>query len=399
MSSVKVLQINSVYGVKSTGRIVYELALLQQKNHIEAYVISGEKNAEADNVHVMSSKLYLKLNILLTRLFGKHGFYNKLATRRMLKFVKAVSPDVIHLHNLHGHYINVKMLFKYIHKHNIPVVWTLHDCWAFTGHCPHFDYIGCEKWKKGCFDCSQRRGYPDSWFFDRSKGNYKAKKELFTSIEKMHIVTPSHWLASLAKQSFLGKYPVSVIHNGIDTKKFSPVNSQLKKRLGLEDKFVILGIVSNLNSTKGGQCFLELSEYLAEDEHIVLLSLEKDSEKLPENITAIPRLELAEEMAEVYSGADVFVNPTLQDTFSMINIEALAGGVPVVSFNTGGSTESLSDKCGVVVEKGNVSKLYEGIKRVRAGEFCRENCRQRGLEFSSERCFSKYIDIYKDITK
>lgn len=392
---MKVLQINSVYGERSTGRIAYELASLQRENNMKPYIVCGEGKSDSPDIHIMSGKFYLRLNILKTRLFGKHGFYSKLATRRMLKFVSKVSPDVIHLHNIHGHYFNVKMIFEYIRKHNIPVVWTLHDCWAFTGHCPHFDYIGCEKWKTGCSDCPQRRGYPDSWFFDRSKGNFKAKKELFTSLEKMHIVTPSYWLSSLAEQSFLSKYPVTTIHNGIDTEKFSPDESDLKKRLGLENKFVILGIVSNLNSTKGGQYFLELAKMLSEDEHIVLLSLERDFDKLPPNITALPRTESAEELAKIYSGADVFVNPTLQDTFSMINVEALSCALPVVSFNTGGSTESLTEDCGVVVKKGDAKGLYEGIQKVRNGDYSREKCRERGKAFSSKLCFSKYIDIYR----
>lgn len=394
---MKILQINSVYGERSTGRIAYELACAQRKNSIEPYIVSGEGKSDSPNIHIMSGKLYLKMNILKTRLFGKHGFYSKLATRRMLKFVSKVSPDIIHLHNIHGHYFNVKMIFEYIHKHNIPVVWTLHDCWAFTGHCPHFDYIGCDRWKSGCGNCPQRRGYPDSWFFDRSKGNLKAKKKLFTLPQKMHIVTPSYWLSSLAKQSFLSKYPVTTIHNGIDTEKFCPAESDLKKRLGIDNKFVIMGIVSNLNSTKGGQYFLELAKLLKEDEHIVLLSLEKDFEKLPQNITALPRTESAEALAKAYSGADVFVNPTLQDTFPTVNIEALSCGTPVVTFDTGGSSESLTQDCSVVVKKGDTKGLYEGIQIVRNGDFSREKCRARGLEFTSENCYSKYIDIYRNI--
>ena len=394
---MKILQINSVYGERSTGRIAYELACAQIKNSIDPYIVSGEGKSDSPNIHIMSGKLYLKMNILKTRLFGKHGFYSKLATRRMLKFVSKVSPDIIHLHNIHGHYFNVKMIFEYIHKHNIPVVWTLHDCWAFTGHCPHFDYIGCDRWKSGCGNCPQRRGYPDSWFFDRSKGNLKAKKKLFTLPQKMHIVTPSYWLSSLAKQSFLSKYPVTTIPNGIDTEKFCPAESDLKKRLGIDNKFVIMGIVSNLNSTKGGQYFLELAKLLKEDEHIVILSLEKDFEKLPQNITALPRTESAEALAKAYSGADVFVNPTLQDTFPTVNIEALSCGTPVVTFDTGGSSESLTQDCSVVVKKGDTKGLYEGIQIVRNGDFSREKCRARGLEFTSENCYSKYIDIYRNI--
>ncbi len=396
---MKILQINSVYGIRSTGRIAYELAMLQQKNGMEPYIVSGEGTSDSPNVHIMSGKLYLKANVLKTRLFGKHGFYSKLATRRMLKFVDKVSPDVIHLHNIHGHYFNVKMIFEYIQKHNIPVVWTLHDCWAFTGHCPHFDYIGCDKWKSGCGNCPQRRGYPGSWFFDRSKGNFALKKKIFTATQKMHIVTPSNWLSSLARESFLGKYPVTTINNGLDTEVFRPRESDFKKKYGLEDKFVILGIVSNLNSTKGGQYFLELAKMLKDDEHIVILSLDRDFDLLPSNITAIKRTDSMQEMAEVYSGADVFVNPTLQETFSMINVEALSCGLPVVTFKTGGCVETLTQDCGTSVTKGDAKGLYEGIQRARAGEFSKEKCREQGEKYSAELCFLKYIDVYREIIK
>lgn len=396
---MKILQINSVYGIRSTGRIAYDIAQLQKENGMEPYIVSGEGKSDSPNIHIMSGKLYLKANILKTRLFGKHGFYSRFATWRMLRFADKVKPDIIHLHNIHGHYFNVKMIFEYIQKHNIPVVWTLHDCWAFTGHCSHFDYAGCDKWKTGCGNCKRRRSYPDSWFFDRSKGNFALKKKIFTATERMHIVTPSHWLSSLARESFLGKYPVTTIHNGIDTDTFSPRESDFRKKYGLENKFIILGIVSNLNSTKGGQYFLPLANMLKEDEHIVLVSLERDFDKLPKNITAISKTDSKEELAQIYSACDVFVNPTLQDTFSMINIEALSCGLPVVTFKSGGCAEPLSEESGIIVPKGDVQGLYDGVQRVRSGEISRNKCREQGMKFSYELCFSKYIDLYKDIIK
>lgn len=395
---MRVLQINSVYGIKSTGRIAYDLVKIQEENNIEAFVACSSTDIKGDNILSMSKgPLWDKINILKTRVFGKHGFYNKGDTRRLLRFMDKVKPDIVHLHNIHGHYVNIKMLFRYIVKHNIPVVWTLHDCWAFTGHCPHFDYVGCEKWKIGCHHCSQQKGYPCSWFFDRSKGSYKAKKELFTSVQKMHIVTPSQWLADLTKESFLGKYPVSVIHNGIDVDAFNFTPSDLREKLSLTDKFVIMGIVSNFNSTKGGQYFLELSGYLKEDEQILLVSVEEEVENLPKNIIALGRTEDARELAKYYSVADVFVNPTLQDTFSMINVEALACSTPVVTFKTGGSMESLTEECGIVAEKGNGKALYDSICKVREKKYDRKKCRERGMEFSRELKFKSYIEVYKNI--
>lgn len=395
---MRILQINSVYGIKSTGRIAYDLVQIQKENGIEGYAACSSASKKYDNVLSMShGRLSDKLNILKTRLFGRHGFYNKRDTKRLIEYMDKVSPDIVHLHNIHGHYVNIKMLFEYIAEHKIPVVWTLHDCWAFTGHCPHFDYVGCDKWKTGCHNCSQQKGYPVSWFFDRSKRNYEEKKRLFTSVPKMHLVSPSNWLADLARESFLGKYPVSVVHNGIDTDAFKHTPSDLRKKLGLEDKFVILGIVSNLNSTKGGQYFLELAKMLKDDEHILLVSLEEGYELLPENITAVGRTENARELAKYYSMADVFVNPTLQDTFSMINIESLACTTPVVTFRTGGCMESLTEECGVVVEKGSTEALYKGIEEIRRMNISADLCRARGVEFSRENRFSEYIDIYRTI--
>lgn len=394
---MRVLQINSVYGVKSTGRIAYDLFRIQKENNIEAFAACSSTHIKSENVLSMSKgRIWDKINILKTRLFGKHGFYNKGDTRRLMCFMDKVKPDIIHLHNIHGHYVNIKMLFKYIKKHSIPVVWTLHDCWAFTGHCPHFDYAGCDKWKTGCHHCSQKKGYPCSWFFDRSKSGYIQKKKLFTSVENMHIVTPSQWLTDLVKKSFLGKYPVRVIHNGIDIDAFKHTPSDLRERLGLTDKFVILGIVSSFGGTKGGGYFLELSKMLKEDEHIVLVSLES-GQVLPSNITAVGRTDSTEELSKYYSMADVLVNPTLQDTFPTINLEALACGTPVVTFKTGGSAESLTPECGLVAEKGNVNALYEAIKNIRYGEISSIGCRARGCEFSKEKKFSEYIDIYRSI--
>lgn len=393
---MRVLQINSVYGKLSTGRIAADLVNVMNQENIEAYVATLDTTVKSPRVYSMSeNSLYSKSNILLTRLFGRHGFYNRYSTKKLLRHIDSVAPDIIHLHNIHGHYINIKMLFDYINKHHIPVVWTLHDGWSFTGHCPHFDLIGCDKWKTGCHHCPQRRGYPDSWFFDRSKENYRDKKALFTSVEKMHIVTPSHWLADLARKSFLGKYPVTVIHNGIDTNVFFPCESDLKKRLGLEGKFVIMGMVRNFENTKGGKYFLSLSEKLREDEHIILLALNESKENLPSNITPIPATDSKEILAEVYSSADVFVNPTLQDTFPTVNVEALACGVPVVSFRTGGSPEAFDESSGIVVEKGNVDKLYEAIEQIRKEPFDREDCRRRGLLFDRDKRLAEYIEIYR----
>lgn len=395
---MRILQINSVYGVKSTGRIAYDLMEVQKENGIEGFVACSSTDIKDSNVFCMSrGPLWDKLNILKTRLFGRHGFYNKAETKKLCSYMDEVKPDIIHLHNIHGHYINIKMLFEYINKHSIPVVWTLHDCWAFTGHCPHFDYAGCDKWKTGCHHCPLKKGYPVSWFFDRSKRNYNDKKQLFTSVKRMHLVTPSRWLKELAEESFLGKYPVTVVNNAFDTQAFKYEPSDLRQELGLENKFVILGIVSNLNSAKGGQYFLELSKMLKDDEHILLVSLEDGYEQLPSNITAVGRTESTKELSKYYSMADVFVNPSLQESFSMVNLEALACSTPVVTFKSGGCTESISENCGIGVEKGNTEALYDAVCRIRNNDYKAEDCRARSLEFSRDKKFTEYINIYRGL--
>lgn len=394
---MRILQINGVYPIKSTGRIVKQINDIQKNNEIETYVACGESTVRDNNVFVLSSKLYIKANILKTRLFGKHGFYNKSATRKLLRWMDEIKPDIIHLHNIHGHYINVKLLFDYIKSRNIPVVWTLHDCWAFTGHCSYFDIVNCEKWKTGCHNCALRKKYPISWFFDRSKENFRDKKSLFTGVQNMHIVTPSNWLSNLCKESFLGDYRVTTLHNGIDTDVFIPVASDMKKKLGIENKFVILGIINNFSSHKGGSTFLKLSEMIADDEVIVLLSLEEAPDKIPSNIIPLPRTSDDKELSEIYSMADVFVNPTLQDNFPTVNIESIACGTPVVTYNSGGAAESQSKLSGFVVNKGDVNGLYDAVKKVKNGAISPEDCRNRALEFKAMECFEKYLKIYEDL--
>lgn len=394
---MKVLQINSIYPVRSTGRIVRMLGEIQKNNGIEAFVACGECTQKAENVFVAGSALYNKISILKTRLFGKHGFYNKSATRKLLKEMDKIKPDIIHLHNIHGHYINVELLFRYIEKNNIPVVWTLHDCWAFTGHCAHFDYKGCNRWLSGCGNCPMQKSYPVSWFFDRSKESFRDKKALFTSVSQMHIVTPSDWLKGLCEKSFLGKYPVTSIHNGIDTDVFKYTPSDIRKDLRIEDKFVILGVMSSFSDYKGGEYLIKLSEKLADDEVIVVAGVDHRPEGLSDKIITLPRVNNDSRLAQIYSMADVFVNPTLQDTFPTVNVEAVSCGTPVVTFNTGGAAEMLSEECGIAVKRGDTGALYEALQKVKREGISSELCRAQALKFRNEDCFSGYLEVYESV--
>ena len=307
---------------------------------------------------------------------------------------------MIHLHNLHGYYLHIGLLFEYLKKANKTVIWTLHDCWAFTGHCTYFDFIGCEKWKIECHDCPLKKDYPKSFFIDNSTWNYNQKKELFSGIENLTIVTPSIWLAELVKQSFLRNYPVKVINNGIDLNAFCPKPSNFRVSYKLEDKFILLGVASNFGERKGFHYFIELSKQLLPDEKIVLVGLsEKQIKSLPdEKILGLTKTNSIKELSEIYSAADVFINPTLEDNFPTTNLEALACKTPVITFNSGGSPECLDANSGLIVERGDLQGLVTAIATVRQNgkEFYSENCQKRAKKrFDKNDRFQEYIELYK----
>lgn len=401
MKNIKVLQINSVCGVGSTGRIATDIHhILEEQGH-ESYVAFGRNEPlNCKNSIRIGNKFDNYVHVGLTRMFDKHGFGSKRATTRFLKEVKKLEPDVIHLHNIHGYYINIGLLFDYLKKADTRVIWTLHDCWAFTGHCSHFDYIRCDKWKTGCFDCPQLKEYPKSSFADNSKRNFNQKKSLFTGVKGLTIVTPSKWLAGLVAESFLSDYPIKVINNGIDLSIFRPTSSDFRKINDLEDKFIILGVSNVWSEKKGLHHFIELSNYLQTDEVIVLVGLtDKEMASLPPKVIGITKTDTLKKLAEIYSTADIFLNPTLEDTFPTTNLESLACGTPVITFNTGGSIESIDEKSGIVVAKGNNEGLREAVKIARKMESLgvSQHCLYRSFKlYNKEYKFQEYVSLYID---
>jgi len=394
---VKVLQINSVCGIGSTGRIAVDLyKVLEEKGH-ECVIAYGRGIAPSDIKSIkIGTNIDNYMHIAKTRLADRHGFGSMKATKEFIKKVKEYNPDIIHLHNIHGYYINVEILFNYLKEANKPVVWTLHDCWAFTGHCAHFDYIGCDKWKTSCSNCLQKKVYPSSLIKDSSEWNYQKKKELFTSIRNMTIITPSEWLRNLVKQSFLGKYPVKIINNGIDLKTFKPTENDFREKHILKDKFIILGVSSVWNVLKGMGYFAEIAGKLDDSYKIILVGVTKSQKKkLPKNITGIIKTNNSKELANLYTMADVFVNPTLEDSFPTTNLESLACGTPVITFDTGGSVESVDSSCGIIVKKGSVSKLVFEIIKLKQENFGVENCIDRAKAFDKKERFKEYINIYE----
>ncbi len=396
---MRVLQINSVCGVGSTGRIATDLyKVLEEQGH-ECLIAYGRGTApEGINSYRIGTNLDNYLHVARTRLLDQHGYGSKKPTIQLVKKIKEYNPDVIHLHNLHGYYLNLEVLFNYLAESNKPVVWTLHDCWTFTGHCAHFDYIGCDKWKSECRNCPQKKTYPNSYGLDNSYRNFNQKKDLFTRLNNLTIITPSQWLANLVKESFLNEYPIKVVNNGIDLNIFKPTSSDFRKKHYLEEKKIILGVASVWNQRKGLNTFIELSSKLDENYQIVLVGVtEKQKSNLSFNIIGITRTNNIKELAEIYSTADVFVNPTLEDTFPTVNLEALACGTPIITYSTGGSVECIDETCGTVVQKNNIDNLLTAIQQIDKSKLTKENCITQSKLFKKNNKYKEYIERYEEV--
>ena len=379
---------------------------IQKQESIDAYAAYGYETGApyTKNTLCLQSTIQRKLNIIRTRLFDHHGFYNEAETRKLKKWMDEIKPDIIHLHNIHNHYVNVKMLFEYIKLHDIPVVWTLHDCWPFTGHCAYFDYADCDKWKVCCHDCTSLNEYPPTWFFDRTKRNYKDKKSVFTAVNNLTLVTPSEWLANLTRESFLKDYPVEVINNGVDTNVFKPTESDIKKRLGIEGKKIILAVMNIWSKRKGTEYLLKLPSMLNDNEILVIVGLKPQQLGLlpKEKCLGITRTNNVEELACLYSAADVFINPTLEDNFPTTNIEALACGTPIITFDTGGSIESVTSETGLIVEKGNIDGLLNAIHNIinRGKGYYVDNCVSKSQrDYNKNTQYMKYIGLYNRMVR
>ena len=398
-----ILYINSALNFGATGRIVEQTGLLAQQFGFNCFVLHsvryGRKSQlKNDSIGDLRSE---KLHALYSFLFDKHGLGSKNETIRAIEKIKAFKPDIIHLHNIHGYYINYRYLFDIIQTLDIPIVWTLHDCWPFTGHCTYFDYINCDKWKEKCCNCPQKNRYPRS-LIDRSSVNYEFKKELFSSINNLTLVPVSNWLGDLLKSSFLKDKPIRVIHNGIDLDVFKPTPSKLREKLNLKDKFIILGVANHFGRRKGFEDFVFLSNSLKDLNFKVILvgASDKEIKSAPSEMIVKGRTESVQELVEFYSMADVFVNATYEDNFPTTNLESLASGTPVITYNTGGSPESIDEFTGVVVPKGNRDALLSSIKSVmkKGKQYYSDNCRKRALmNFDKQSRFQSYIDLYEDL--
>lgn len=363
---MKVLLINAVCGTGSTGKICAQLAQAFEKEGHTAKIAYGRDGFVPEQFQKyavrIGSDLDVKLHGALTRLTDRHGFASRRATKAFLRWADEYDPDLLWLHNIHGYYLNIEMLFQWIKSRpDMQVKWTLHDCWAFTGHCAYFDFAGCDRWKTGCHHCPQKKAYPATALLDSSCSNYKKKQALFTGVPKLSLITPSQWLADLVKESFLREYPVEVVYNTINTDIFKPTPGDFREKHGLEDKKVILGVASVWEKRKGLEDFVKLAGMLDDGYRIVLVGLTAEQAKqMPQNVIAIPRTNSPQELAQIYTAADVFVNPTYEDNYPTVNLEAQACGTRVITYQTGGSPETLNET-GVVIPKGDLAALVEKL--------------------------------------
>lgn len=396
---MKIVSVN-LANLGSTGEIMRGITHLAREKGNEAYMAYPDgricKPVEESDL-LIGLKYYNGLNIRFSHYTGLPNCFAILSTLIFLHKLNKIKPNILHLHNLHDSYINLPLLFRYIKKHNIRVIWTLHDCWSFTGHCPYFDMVGCEKWKTGCYDCPSYLEYPKS-IYDNSRFMYNWKKSWFTGVKDMTIVTPSQWLADLVKQSFLKEYNVKVINNGIDLNVFKPTESDFRKRHDIENKYMLLGVAFGWGKRKGLDVFMELSKRLDMNKFAIVLVGTDDSvdKLLPSNIISIHRTQNQKELAEIYTAADLFVNPTREEVFGMVNIESLACGTLVITFNTGGSPECINENCGVVVKKDDIGGFEKTIIKICENKSLEsEACIQRAKNFEQKDRFSEYIQLYQ----
>lgn len=399
----KLLIINVTANSGSTGRIAEEIGQTAISNGYDTYFAYGRLARESKcKLIKIGKKLNVRLHGIESRFFDNHGFSSRIATKRFIKEIEKIKPDIINIHNLHGYYINVKILFEYLNKTNIPIVWTFHDCWPFTGHCSYFDRYNCTKWETECHSCPNKHGYPSSLLLSRARRNFNKKRKLFSNYKKTTIVTPSNWLSDITKQSFFKGKNIVTINNGTDLTTFKIVNGNKRHSLNLQNKKIVLGVASIWDKRKGFDDFVKLNDLLSDEYKIILVGLNKKQiESLPENIIGIERTESVHELAELYSMADVFVNPTYSDNFPTTNIEALACGTPVITYKTGGSPEAIDEMTGVVVEQGNINKLKEAIESVAKDKaMYTEKCRERAVNlYNKQDRFNDYINLFNSLTK
>lgn len=392
--SKTLLQINVSANWGSTGKIAESIGLASIRHGWESYIAYGRYcNPSQSHLIKIGTKSDPYLHYVHQRIFDDEGLCSKNATRQLIKTIKDLGPDIVQLHNIHDHYLNYRLLFEYLNRTDIKVVWTFHDCWAFTGHCFHFVTKKCKRWKTQCYGCPLQHEYPKT-LLDHSDENFSLKKNLFTKNKNLTIVACSEWMAQFVRESFLQDKPLYVIHNGVDLDIFKAKPNEKVQKI-----YKVLAVSNVWNKDKGIDDVLTLRNLLPEDYTMTIVGLnEKQLKKLSFGIKGIQRTQNVQELVKLYSEAAVLINPTYADTFPTVNLEALACGTPVITYRTGGSPEAIDKKTGVVVEQGDVNGLVEAIYRMKENPLSSADCRKRAEEcFDKDKCFEKYVELYEKL--
>lgn len=395
---MRILQINALYGSGSTGKIVKELHEYLQSKGANSYVaFSFGKRIKSNNVFKFTNLFETKISSLFAHFFGNYGFENFLATNKLIRFIKRVRPDIVHIHNIHSHDCDFKKLFNYLSGQNIRVVYSFHDCWALTGYCPHFEFACCEKWQKKCYGCPLYKQF--SFFLDKSTQNHNKKIASLLNCEKLYLIAPSLWMSNVIGASFLKNKKTALIYNGVDLMVFKPTYGNTFNNID-RSKIIVLGVAFNFNVLKGIDDFVSLANMLSNKYLLVLVGNISDEVTVPENVITISKTNNKKELAELYTLADVYVNLTKQETSPLTNLESLACGTPVITYNSGGSPETIDDQTGIIVEKNNVKKVVEAIERFgKKDKTLSEKCLLRSKHFDKTNMNKHIYDFYTEILK
>lgn len=395
--------INSVSGYGSTGSICEDIASVLENQGHECYIAYGQLTTAYKKSFKIGTVLENHMHNIGSRVLGKQGYFTKKGTKKLISFIEEVNPDVIHLHNLHGNYLNIELLFNYLILSKTSVVWTLHDCWAFTGKCAHYTDVKCYKWQTHCNTCPQVKKYPPSLFFDRSSEMFYDKKKWFTSISKMTIIPVSNWLAGEVRSSFFNKFPIIPVYNWIEHEAFKNVEDENFSTVYNLDpaKFTIVLVSASWHKTDvKWEDALKLSDMIDSDMQLLMIGNVSSPKLLPKNIKHIPYLNGKEELVKAYSFSDVYVHLSTEDTFGKVIAEAMSCGIPAIVYDSTACPEILGENCGYVVEKRNVAQIFEATQRIKekGKKHFSESCRKRVIEnFDFNANINETIAIYKSM--